>query len=43
MHIQDIKNKIKIKGEKYNSKLVFLFDSLSRGINNAETRIRTRL
>lgn len=39
MPIQDIKNKIKIIGEKYNLKSVFLFGSMSRGTNRADSDI----
>ena len=39
MPIQDIKNKIKIIGEKYNLKSVFLFGSMSRRTNRADSDI----
>ena len=39
MPIQEIKNKIKVIGEKYDLKSVFLFGSMSRGTNKTDSDI----
>ena len=39
MSLQEIKNKIKIIGDKYNLKSVFLFGSMSKGTNRADSDI----